>query len=191
MEIVSGNDYDQRDPQNFRLLGSNGDGFKIIQRWTEENFNARFQSRTFDLNNTNAYKTYRLEITKNKGNNILTQLSELDFFGCEDAVTASAVKSRLQKLDIERTENVNAQVSIYPNPISEYAIFDTSGLQDNQPIEIQIYDGNGRLVRSIKDILRGYSSGYRVDFNGFMPGIYVAFIKLKNGSSIIKKLAVK
>ena len=76
--IVSANDAPERDPADFVLLGSNdGETFTTIGSWTGEVFTERYQLREFPINNTTAYTYYRLEITKNNGDNSLTQLAEI------------------------------------------------------------------------------------------------------------------
>lgn len=83
--IVSANDVPERDPENFRLKASNSESpdwnTEPIASWTNEEFTERFQYREFPFENETPYSTYRLEITKNKGNSLLTQLSEIMLFG--------------------------------------------------------------------------------------------------------------
>lgn len=83
--ITSANDEPVRDPQNFRILGSNGGAFTELGNWTGQQFFARYQSKHLVFNNTTAYKTYRLEITKNLGNVAMTQLAEIELLGCDSA----------------------------------------------------------------------------------------------------------
>lgn len=83
--IVSANDVPDRDPENFRLKASNDESpdwnIAPIGSWTNEVFSERYQYQEFSFSNEVSYTTYRLEITKNKGNSLLTQLAEIMFFG--------------------------------------------------------------------------------------------------------------
>ncbi|HNQ26899.1 MAG TPA: PQQ-dependent sugar dehydrogenase, partial [Aquaticitalea sp.] len=82
--ITSANDFSERDPENFRILGSNdGNSFTELATWSGEKFPDRYQSRAFVFVNTTAYKTYKLEITKNLNNVALTQLAEIELKGCD------------------------------------------------------------------------------------------------------------
>jgi len=64
--LTSANDFPQRDPQDWRLLGSNDGG----QTWTVldvrqgELFSERHQRRLFDCTNHTAFNIYRLEIDR-------------------------------------------------------------------------------------------------------------------------------
>ncbi|SDI03289.1 PQQ-dependent sugar dehydrogenase [Winogradskyella thalassocola] len=81
--ITSANDEPNRDPEDFRLLGSNGGNFTEISSWTGVHFPNRYQSIEFTFSNATAYKTYRLEITKNGGDpEGMTQLAEIELIGC-------------------------------------------------------------------------------------------------------------
>ena len=191
MIMVSGNDFEQRDPQNFRLLGSNGDGFELIQQWANQNFTNRYEPRAFSFNNDNAYQTYRLEITKNKNNDVLTQFGELTLFGCSRVINKITAKSQISNIELSNAEQVSSQIQVYPNPIVDHVIFDTANLLEYQPISIHIYDSHGRLVRTIDKTLNDYGSSYWVDFNGLMSGLFIANITLSNGSIISKRLIVK
>lgn len=71
--LTSGNDAAQRDPKDFRVLGSN-DG----EEWTEldarsgESFDGRGETRTFSLEaQTEAYRFYRLDVTAVHSGDIL------------------------------------------------------------------------------------------------------------------------
>jgi len=78
LAIVSGNDIPSRDPEDFVLKGSNDDtSWTEIQAWQGQVWSGRFEEKLLPLNNTGAYRFYRLEITKNKGDDSMTQLCEI------------------------------------------------------------------------------------------------------------------
>ena len=83
--ITSANDAPARDPENFNLQGSNDGGttWVNIGAWVGEAFEQRFERKTFSLSNVLAYSSYRLNITKNFGNDGLMQIAEIEFIGPE------------------------------------------------------------------------------------------------------------
>ncbi len=82
LSITSANDADSRDPENFNLEASNdGVNWTPLASWAGVSFNGRFQTQDFGFNNSLAYRQYRLNITKNKGNDSLMQLAEIELMG--------------------------------------------------------------------------------------------------------------
>lgn len=77
--IKSANDSTERDPQNWTLYGSNN-GTEWVKLDSRENiyFDGRFESQVFTFENDTAYTDFKLEITKNRGNNGMTQLAALE-----------------------------------------------------------------------------------------------------------------
>ncbi|HKK62759.1 MAG TPA: NBR1-Ig-like domain-containing protein, partial [Bacteroidales bacterium] len=76
--LVSGNDAPERDPENFRLKGSNdGQNWDILESIEGQIFNSRFEEKLYPFDNTSAYRFYRFETTKNKGDDSMTQLCEI------------------------------------------------------------------------------------------------------------------
>jgi len=81
--ISSGNDYEERDPMNWELSGSNNGitYFKIDSR-QNENFPKRgFKQLYLVEGNKTSYLYYRLTMTNNSGP--ILQLSELELYGIE------------------------------------------------------------------------------------------------------------
>ena len=83
--ITSANDAPSRDPENFNLQGSNDGGktWVTVGSWIGETFDNRFERKLFEMGNGFAYSTYRLNITKNKGDDTLMQLAEIELIGPE------------------------------------------------------------------------------------------------------------
>lgn len=81
--ITSANDAPERDPENFTVLGSNDGGAS----WSElaniigATFDERLSRQQFSFVNGQKYLSYRLNIKKNKNNDGLVQLSEIQFVG--------------------------------------------------------------------------------------------------------------
>lgn len=74
--ITSANDSPSRDPQNWRIWGSNdGKSFTQLDERSGITFANRFETKTFDFKNTTPYQYYRLEIVKTNGANTV-QLAE-------------------------------------------------------------------------------------------------------------------
>lgn len=67
-KITSANDAANRDPKDWRLLGSNdGKQFSEIEKRSGEKFENRFVTRQFKLAKPVSYRVYRLDITANSG----------------------------------------------------------------------------------------------------------------------------
>ena len=78
-KITSANDGDARDPKDWEFQGSNDGGMSWVTLDVQANqdFTARFQTKTYAISNTTPYKVYRLNITANNGDS-KTQLAELE-----------------------------------------------------------------------------------------------------------------
>jgi predicted nucleic acid-binding protein len=81
--LTSANDGPERDPENFNVQGSNDGGttWVTVGTWVGESFDERFERKLFNFDNTLAFSSYRFNITKNKGDNTLMQIAEIEFIG--------------------------------------------------------------------------------------------------------------
>ena len=81
--ITSANDSPERDPENFTVLGSNDGGatWEEVESWIGESFDARFERKLFEMRNGFAYSSYRINISKNKGDSNLMQIAEIELIG--------------------------------------------------------------------------------------------------------------
>jgi hypothetical protein len=86
LAITSANDADGRDPENFDLQGSNDGGvtWSTIKSWVGESWDNRFERKLFEMGNGFSYTSYRLNITKNKGDDTLMQIAEIELIGPEN-----------------------------------------------------------------------------------------------------------
>ncbi|MFA8343506.1 MAG: T9SS type A sorting domain-containing protein, partial [Rhodothermaceae bacterium] len=92
--IISANDDYGRDPEDFRLKGSNdGSNWTTLNSWTGETFASRFQRKEFSFSNSTGYKYYKLEITKNDDNVSMTQLCEIELIGPAGQSSSSHISS--------------------------------------------------------------------------------------------------
>ncbi len=89
LAITSANDADSRDPENFDLQASNDGGttWLTLGEWAGQSFDERFQRQSFTLNNGLAFGTYRFNVTKNKGDDSLMQIAEIELIGPDDPAT--------------------------------------------------------------------------------------------------------
>ena len=83
LAITSANDAPERDPENFTLFASNDGGTTWLKlaNWVGESFDERAQRRAFTFQNQLAFISYRLEISKNKNNDGLLQIANIDLIG--------------------------------------------------------------------------------------------------------------
>ncbi|MBU2179637.1 MAG: discoidin domain-containing protein, partial [Gammaproteobacteria bacterium] len=85
LAITSANDAQGRDPENFNVEGSNDNGATWIRlgSWIGESFDQRFERKLFEMGNGFAFSSYRINITKNKGDDTLMQVAEFELIGPE------------------------------------------------------------------------------------------------------------
>ncbi|MBJ7903939.1 GH92 family glycosyl hydrolase [Streptomyces sp. DSM 110735] len=78
--LTSANDHDERDPKDWKLLGStDGKDWKDLDSRTGESFSERFQTKSYDLATPAEYQHFRLEVTKNNGATDALQLADVQF----------------------------------------------------------------------------------------------------------------
>lgn len=86
--LTSANDFPQRDPQSWRLLGSNDGGktWVTLDVRTNEVFTERQQRKLYQINNAAAFETYRLQIDRVREPAAVTsvQLAEIELLGGKD-----------------------------------------------------------------------------------------------------------
>jgi predicted phosphodiesterase len=93
--LTSANDFNQRDPKSWNLLGSNNGGasWVTLDTRTNELFTSYFQKRSFSFTNSTGYNIYRLEITQLRGGSpapTCVQLAEIELIGTPPAPPVKA-----------------------------------------------------------------------------------------------------
>ncbi|MFC3120602.1 discoidin domain-containing protein [Agaribacter flavus] len=85
LALTSANDAPSRDPENFSLWARNSeeDPWIEIGSVLGESFDERFERKSFSFQNQLAYSIYRVNITKNFGNDSLMQVAEIELIGAE------------------------------------------------------------------------------------------------------------
>ena len=132
--ITSGNDFDGRDPKNWRLEGSNnGSSWTTIDTRSNQTFASRFQKNTYNVTTSQEFSQYRLVVTARKdASATVFQISEIELFGLvAQSPTAFA------------TENVTA---IEETPAVDTGMFN-------------VYTINGTLVKKNARNTAGLPSG--------------------------------
>ncbi|WP_432095837.1 GH92 family glycosyl hydrolase [Streptomyces sp. bgisy100] len=88
--LTSANDAAGRDPRDWTFLGSDdGENWTPLDTRESEVFEERQQTRTFPARNTHAYRHYRLDLTRNAGEQ-LTQLAEVQFSNGDDTTPSAS-----------------------------------------------------------------------------------------------------
>jgi Leucine-rich repeat (LRR) protein len=83
-------------------------------------------------------------------------------------------------------ENVNAEFSVFPNPISSGTV--TVSLPEPKNVEmIQIIDLQGKVIKEDKNV----SSNNRIDVTDINSGMYILKISSENGKNLSKKIIVR
>jgi signal transduction histidine kinase len=177
--LTSANDFQQRDPCDWRLLASNDGGktWVTLDKRKGEMFSERHQRRMFPIANTNAYSVYRLQIDLVRDPRVANsvQLAEIELMGgAEDDLDPLPIfTDRITSLD--------------DNPPTETAVklFDgrveTKWL-DNKPLDRSTcaswvqwqYAAPGEIVVTNISQLTALrvraNDGYRVRFEGVVVG---------------------
>ncbi|MEV1051185.1 GH92 family glycosyl hydrolase [Streptomyces sp. NPDC049887] len=89
--LTSANDFDERDPRDWTLKGSeNGEDWTVLDTREGQTFEKRFQTKTYGIapEKAGSYAHYRLEITRNNGASGIVQLADVQF---SDGDTGSPV----------------------------------------------------------------------------------------------------
>jgi F5/8 type C domain len=82
--LTSANDAEGRDPENFDLQGSNdGDTWTTIGAWKGQSFALRGERQVFPMPNGRIFTHYRLNISKNFGDDDLMQIGEIELIGTD------------------------------------------------------------------------------------------------------------
>ncbi|MBN1410492.1 MAG: carbohydrate-binding protein [Spirochaetales bacterium] len=78
--VTSANDVEERDPFSWTLSGSNdGSVFTTVDTRSGQDFAARFQTNSYTISNTTAYRCYRITMNNNSGT--ILQVAEIQLFG--------------------------------------------------------------------------------------------------------------
>lgn len=93
--ITSANDHSERDPRDWRLLGSDdGVHFTTLDERSLQSFSSRFQTKTFAVTSPNPFKMYRLDIASNlnppRANS--THLAEIELIEGDMPATGNCVE---------------------------------------------------------------------------------------------------
>ena len=100
-----------------------------------------------------------------------------------DKVTSTFVKAGFE------LENSSEEMSIYPNPASDYFTLDLK-LDEEIDLDIRIYDINGRLVSTKKDMNCVGSYSKQINISDLAPGVYLVVVK-GDDINYSKRLVVK
>jgi hypothetical protein len=81
-------------------------------------------------------------------------------------------------------------ISIYPNPIDEYAIIDFETLHETIA-NVSVYDVAGKKINELKhtEALDNNKAFYKIDTQTWATGIYTVIVQLYDGKKIMAKLA--
>lgn len=114
--ITSAEDFPQRNPRDWNLLGSNdGENWTILDTRTNQVFNNSFQRNIYSFANTTAYSYYRLKINavSNPAQANSVQLSEIRLWmECDNIVPVTGVElsSNTTFIEINSTKQLIATV---------------------------------------------------------------------------------
>lgn len=92
--MTSANDSKERDPVDWKVYGSaDGKEWVELDARTGQTFATRFETHVYDFSNKTAYKYYKLDITKNRGDSLLQLADWLISDGVDRPVDSIPMKS--------------------------------------------------------------------------------------------------
>lgn len=113
--ITSANDAAERDPQNWKLEGSNDNlQWVLIDARENQKFAGRYAKLHFSVNNETPYTYYRLSITKNNGSATMTQLAEWELFADAGVVRNNSAPPTPGSFTFLSQKSANGMVDIMP-----------------------------------------------------------------------------
>lgn len=174
ISFSTANDFEERDPMQFEVLGSNdGSSFTSIATDDVTCISDRFFERTYNFVNTIAYRHYQIAYT-----------NACDPSGGSDFPSIQIAETQLfgEVLNVS-SNNINEAFHVYPNPSSGAFTIETRDQISSYKIELM--DIHGKFIQRL-------NSGLQTQhFPSNLPtGIY--FLRLTNDkASVIKRLIFK
>ncbi|MCM8568851.1 hypothetical protein NE848_05640 [Gramella jeungdoensis] len=163
IEITTANDFPNRDPRNFQILGSNnGSSFSTVATGNIPCVSSRYSKRTFSFSNTNAYTYYRINFTDQCGIDNSLQLAEVQLIG-NKIQTNTPPKAICQNFTAQL--GTDGTVTITPADVDggstddkagftlaiDNNTFDCSNIGDNQ-VELTVTDSDGVTDKCIATV---------------------------------------
>jgi hypothetical protein len=171
MAFTTANDYAERDPMNYQILGSNnGSSFTTVASGSIVCNPTRYNTTTYNFTNTESYSYYRLIFTS-QCNTIETifQIAEVQLFH-----TA---------LSIETFESND--LTLHPNP--------TNGRFSIQSKEMKAIDTitvTDALGKQIKQVQVNSTADLQLNLEGIATGIY--FVQITSGSeNLVRRIVIQ
>ena len=178
--VTSANDAPERDPADWRFYGVDALGaLTLLDIRTNQTFPNRFQTKTYGLDNTNAWRGYRLEIRRvnNPATAVAVQLAELQFIGPgstpiitargdnppnetkDKAFDGTTSTKWLDAIDPNGTTNFSWLQYIYAgiesHAVNQYSISSANDVPERDPADWHLYGVSGSGARTLLDTQTG------------------------------------
>ena len=144
--VTSANDFDGRDPKNWRLEGSaNGTNWVTIDTQSNQTFTSRFQKKTYNVTASQEYSHYRLVVTERKtASSTVFQIAEIELFGLVAQAPLAAPMENVTAIDETPAEESAARA-----PFNIYTVNGSlvkTGVRSTEGLPSGIYIINRRKV---------------------------------------------
>lgn len=172
MSITMANDFPQRDPQNYQILGSNnGTNFTTVTTGTIVCDATRFNTTTYNFDNTAQYSYYRLIFTNQcNTSEAIFQIAEVQL--SYDELNSAAFKA-------------SSHFSLYPNPST--GKFKISSKLNKAIDEIIVTNSLGKQIIQVHP---NATTTDELDLLGVSSGIY--FVQIASGSeNFVQKIIIE
>jgi len=116
LEMTTANDFAERDPQNFEVLGSNdGVVFTSVTTGTIPCISARGNTRSFNFVNNTSYLHYRVNYTNKCGGGTIFQVAETQLYSivCGTPITGSQTLNECDGFSVTVGTNTYNSTGIY------------------------------------------------------------------------------
>lgn len=175
--ISSANDFPESDPSEWTLYGSNDNlSWESLDNRTAQVFTSRLQTKNYNIDNTNAYKYYRLGLSNSRENSI--QLSEIQLFGYKYSSTPQITASADNSINEEGMEeafdnNKNTKWLVFQNSgwitynvgkpitVSSYSISSANDSPERDPESWRLWASKDNINWSLLDSQSNQSFGDR------------------------------
>jgi hypothetical protein len=174
-QITSANDENYRDPYSWRLLGSNnGKDFSELDYRGSEVFSKRLQTKTFNVNNSNAYLYYKLEVIDNLASSEAKEMSEIDKTSKQNGAKEAIKLWRKILSPFSNSEDANRKLGELRESLINNKTTPNSGIKNNLGIlQIAEFKLGDRIVttQSAHDFTQpGNTTVIQASTNNSPPG---------------------
>lgn len=177
LEMTTANDFEERDPTEFEVLGSNdGVSYISIASGAIACVPDRLFARTFDFVNTTAYSYYRIDYTL-----------ACDPTGGMGIASLQVAETQLYQPVLGLSDNfLSEAISVFPNP--SQGEFNLTYTGNESLINAEVVDIAGKIIQKFD--LKFFDNIQQFKLRSVASGVY--FLRIQSESAIaVKRIIIK